>query len=308
MRTKPIIIHSFSIKKTQRRTLFSLTLSTLLFITTAVATRGQQSLVTTTDQLPSTVAPAQSTTSFEEEEFIKPGRPGVANPAEFQKAGVLQLEFGYDANFRASDFRTEQTLPLALRFAATSRLLLELNLDTLKSETDEQGTRMTGIGDTRIGFQVVALKDTAEHPALAFAYYAKLPSASTEKGLGTGRVDHKVVLLLSKKIGETDVDFNGAYLIIGREGESGWVTGGQAALAVSREFENNFGFQAELSGQSKDDVLPPGLYALGALTYKANRRLIFDAGMRFGLNRDAPRVGVFAGMTVGIADLYRRKH
>jgi hypothetical protein len=308
MRTKPIIIHSFSINKTQRRTLFSLTLSTLLFITTAVATRAQQSLVTTTDQLPSTVAPAQSTTSFEEEEFIKPGRPGVANPAEFQKAGVLQLEFGYDANFRASDFRTEQTLPLALRFAATSRLLLELNLDTLKSETDEQGTRMTGSGDTRIGFQVVALKDTAEHPALAFAYYAKLPSASTEKGLGTGRVDHKVVLLLSKKIGETDVDFNGAYLIVGREGESGWVTGGQAALAVSREFENNFGFQAELSGQSKDDVLPPGLYALGALTYKANRRLIFDAGMRFGLNRDAPRVGVFAGMTVGIADLYRRKH
>jgi Putative MetA-pathway of phenol degradation len=306
MRTRPVIIHSFSINKTQRRTLFSLTLSALLFITTAVATRAQQFMPPVTDYLPSTAG--QSATSFEEEEFIKPGRPGVANPAEFQKPGVLQLEFGYDANFRARDFRTEQTLPLALRFAAASRLLLELNFDTLKSETDEQGTRMTGIGDTRIGFQVVALKDTAAHPALAFAYYAKLPSASTEKGLGTGRVDHKIVLLLSRKIGKTDLDFNGAYLIVGREGESGWVTGGQAALAVSREFENNFGLQAELSGQSKEDVQPIGLYALGALTYKANRRLIFDAGMRFGLNRDAPRVGVFAGMTVGIADLYRRKH
>jgi hypothetical protein len=42
----------------------------------------------------------------EEEEFIKPSRPTVANPAEFQKPGVLQVEYGYDANFRGEDFRT----------------------------------------------------------------------------------------------------------------------------------------------------------------------------------------------------------
>lgn len=307
MRPRPAINRSLSINKLEQHTLFSLTLFALIFITTVAATHAQQFAVPATDSLPSTTA-AQSAQPAEEEEFIKPARPGVANPAEFQQPGVLQLEFSYDANFRARDFHTEQTLPLALRFAAASRLLLELNLDILKSETDEEGTRMTGIGDTRIGFQVVALKDTEKHPALAFAYYAKLPTASTEKGLGTGRVDHKIILLLSKKIGKTDVDFNGAYLIVGREGESGWVTGGQAALAVSREFENNFGFQTELSGQTKDDVLPVGVYALGALTYKANRRLVFDAGMRFGLTQDAPRVGVFAGMTVGVADLYRRKH
>ncbi len=272
----------------------------LLLITTAASLRAQQLVAPTTDALPS----AQGS---EEEEFIKPARPGVANPAEIHKAGVLQLEFGYDANFRAGDFRTEQTLPLALRFAAASRLLLEADLDVLNSETDEQGTRMTGIGDTRLGLQIVALKDTEAHPALAFAYYTKLPTASHSKGLGTGRFDHKFILLLSKKIGETDLDFNGAYLIVGREDEPGWVTGGQAAFSVSHEFQNNFGFQAELSGQSKDDVLPRGLYALGALTYKANRRLILDAGMRFGLNEDAPRAGVFAGVTVGVADLYHRK-
>jgi len=50
------------------------------------------------------------------------------------------------------------------------------------------------------------------------------------------------------------------------------------------------------------------LYALGALTYKVNRRFRLDSGMRFGLTDDSPRVGVFAGITVGVADLYRRKH
>lgn len=260
-----------------------------------------------TDALPSS-GPPQQPPGGEEEEYIKPARPGVANPAEPHKPGVLQIEYGYDANFRAEEFRSQQTAPLALRFAATSRLLLEFDLDTVISERAEQdGERMTGIGDTRIGIQAVALKDTEQHPALAFAYYVKLPSASESKGLGTGRFDHKIVTLLSKKVGETDIDFNAAYLIVGREQASGWISGGQAALSIARDFKNNFGLMGELSWQSKDDTQPRGVYALGALTYQASKRLIFDAGMRFGLNSEAPRVGVFVGVTVGAADFYGDK-
>ncbi|HEY0407123.1 MAG TPA: transporter [Pyrinomonadaceae bacterium] len=293
-------------KREQRRRLLSLSLLALLFITTAAArAQAQQFVARTTDSLPEAAEAIEA--ADEDEDFIKPTRPGVTNPAEFQRPGVLQLELGYEGNFRARDVRADQSLPLALRFAATSRLLLEVDLDVLKSQTDEARLRETGIGDTRVGLQIVAIKETEAHPALAFAYYAKLPSASAAKGLGTGRVDHKIVLLLSRKFGETDVDFNGAYLIVGREDAGGWVTGGQAGISVAREYENHFGVEAELSGQSKDDSLPPGLYALGALTYKANRRVVFDTGLRFGLNHDAPRVGVFAGLTIGVADFYRRK-
>ena len=250
-------------------------------------------------------APPQQAGAPEEEEFIKPSRPSLANPAEIQKAGVLQVDYGYDANFRSRELRTEQSAPLALRFAATSRLLVELDLDTFKSETDRE-TRMreTGVGDARIGLQIVALKDTARHPALAFAYYVKLPVASEEKELGTGRYDHKLVFLLSKKVGEVDLDFNGAYLNQGREGEAGRESGGQAAFSFSRDFENNFGFEGELSGQSLDEAQPRGVYALTALTYKVNRRLQLAGGVRYGLTSDAPRVGVFAGMTVGVADFF----
>ena len=261
-------------------------------------------IIPATDTLPAQSAQAGG----EEEEFIKPSRPSVANPAEIQRAGVLQLEYGYDGNFRAAEFRSDQSAPLSLRFAASSRLLLEADLDTIKSQTDETGARRTGIGDTRLGLQVVALKDTERHPALAFAYYVKLPTASEEKELGTGRVDHKVVVLLSKKVGQTDVDFNSALLIVGHEDIADrWVAGGQFALSFDHEFENDFGVQGELSGQSKGDVQPKGLFALGAVTYKVNRRLILDGGVRFGLNADAPRFGVFAGFTVGIADLYKKK-
>lgn len=241
----------------------------------------------------------------EGEEFIKPSRPGVAMSAEFQKPGVLQVEFGYDGNFRAEESRAEHALPLTLRFAATKRVLLEADLDTYKSETDE-GTRerRSGVGDARLGLQLVALEDRPARPALAFAYFVKIPSASEEKDLGTGRFDHKLVGILSKQFGRTDLDFNVSYLLVGAEG-GGWEHGGQGALAVTHEFENDFGFVAELAGQSHDDVQPRGLFALGALTYKVNSRLAFDAGLRFGLNPSAPRVGAFAGLTVGVGDFYR---
>ena len=160
--------------------------------------------------------------------------------------------------------------------------------------------RETGFGDTRVGLQVVALEEAEGRPALAFAYFAKLPTADEAQGLGTGRFDHKLVGLLSKKVGETDVDFNATLLIVGREGEPGWGHGGQGAVSVSRDFKNHFGFEAELSGQSLDDVQPRGLCALGALRYGAGRRVVFDAGARFGLNPEAPRVGLFAGVTVGV--------
>lgn len=58
--------------------------------------------------------------------------------------------------------------------------------------------------------------------------------------------------------GETDMDLNVAYLNVGREDSRRRASEGQAALAFSREFENNFGFEGEVSGQSLDDVQPRG--------------------------------------------------
>jgi hypothetical protein len=110
---------------------------------------------------------------------------------------------------------------------------------------------------------------------------------------------------VSKKFGETDVDFNAAYLNVGREFGDGRVSGGQAALSVSHQFKNNLGVTGEIAGQSEDDVQPKGVFALVAITYKVNKRLQFDAGTRFGLSSRTPRVGVFAGFTVGVGNPFK---
>ncbi|CAN5680574.1 hypothetical protein BH20ACI3_BH20ACI3_11110 [soil metagenome] len=218
---------------------------------------------------------AQQPSSEEDEELIKPTRPGIANPAEFQRPGVLQIEYGYDGNFPGDQFRSQQAAPLTFRFAPVERVLLDFNFDTVISEKNKMRMRQTGVGDTRAGVQFLALKDTEQRPGLAFAFYAKLPTGSSEKHLGTGRADYRVVVLVSKKIGKTDFDFNTAYLNVGREFGGNRASGGQAAFSVAREFENSFGIVGELAGQSEDDVQPKGIFALGAMTHKVSKRLQF---------------------------------
>ena len=250
---------------------------------------------------------AQDQSPPSEPDFIVPSRPTVSNPAEFQKPGVLQLEVGYNANFQAPGVHLQQDMPLALRFAVNRRLLLEFDGDSPSSHT-VGGVRTTGAGDSQLGIQLVLQHEKESRPGFSLAYYIKLPTADSAKGLGTGRVDHNFIALVSKKIGGTTVDFNAASLFSGRTTDNGHALSGQAALAASHNVTRRVGIQGELSGYSRNDAQPGAMLALGAVTYQINRRLVLDSGLRFGLTHDAPRCGLFGGLTFGIGDLYKHRH
>jgi hypothetical protein len=90
-----------------------------------------------------------------------------------------------------------------------ARVMIAINLEAgVFSNIRTPGRRMTGVGDVEPGVQVVTFIETDRRPAVAFAYFPKLPSASAEKGLGSGRTDHRAVLLVSKKLGGFKLDFN----------------------------------------------------------------------------------------------------
>ena len=247
--------------------------------------------------------PAVGANRQQKDNFIVTSRPTVSEPANIQRVGVLQLEFGLDAEFDAKEFRNQQTTPLDLRFAALSRLLLDFQLEVVKSEVDGTDARMTGVGDAIIGLHVVAFKKTG-YPTFAFAYHSKLPTASKEKGLGNGRVDHEALLLMSYQLGGLNLNINAAYLNVARKDSGRRADGGLFSIALSHRFENHFGVFGELAGQSLELSLPRGVYPLGGVTYRVNPRLRFDAGLRFGIGAEAPRVSVVAGVVIGIADLY----
>ena len=244
----------------------------------------------------------------DEPDFIVPARPTVSNPAEFQKPGVLQLEFGYNGNFRSTDFKSQADFPLALRFALNRRILLELDTDSPFTQKDYSNFRQTGAGDTQIGIQAVLQPENKTSPGIALAYYVKLPTASAEKNLGTGRVDHNFIGLFSKKIDKTTIDFNAIYLLAGRTSSDGHVSSGQAAFAVTQAITKKFGLQGEVSGFSRNDEQNGAMFALGVATYQISKRVSFDGGVRFGLTKDAPNYGFVTGITVGVANLYKKHH
>jgi hypothetical protein len=244
--------------------------------------------------------------SDDEQDFVVPARPTFSNPAEFQRPGVLQLEYGYNANFHAPGVSVAQDTPLALRFAASSRFLLELDSDLVISQSLPGGPRATGFGDMQLGIQGVLEHEKESRPGIAVAYYVKLPTASSSKGLGTGRVDHNFVALVSKKFGQNVVDFNAIYLLAGSAIERGRASSAQGAIAFTHNLSRRAGVQGEVSGFSRNDLQPGAVFGLGVATYQVNQRLVFDGGVRFGLTHDAPRAGVVAGLTVGISNLYSK--
>lgn len=242
----------------------------------------------------------------EDDDFIDPTRPSVSESATVQRAGVLQLEYGGDSDFRSPEFHSQQSGSLNLQFAASNRLRLDLDVETFVSQKDRMGARATGVGDVSLGFKAIARERPKERLAIGFSYSIKLPTAGDEEELGSGRVDHNLRLIFNRSLGKTDFVVNFSYLNVGRDDSRRRASGAQAIFTVQRELPKSFGVIGEVYGQSVDDEGPRGLYVLTALTYRVNRRLRLDVGARPGFGRDVPRVGVFAGLTVGVADFYRR--
>jgi hypothetical protein len=262
--------------------------------------------------LAQTADPSPCPSPAPEPDFIVPARPTVSNPAEFQKPGVLQLELGFNRNLHATEDSSPWDFPLALRFAVSRRLLVEFDGDSPFAQ-ESGGMRVTGAGDSQLGVQLVLQHErcASPGPGISFAYYIKVPTANSRRGLGTGRVDHNFIVLLSKtygKNGKLTLDVNGTWLLAGRTSNQGHASSAQAAAALSYQITQRWALQAELSGFGRNDQQSGAMSTLAAVTYQASHRFVIDGGVRAGLTHDAPGLVAFVGMTVGVADLYRHHH
>lgn len=241
----------------------------------------------------------------EDDDLIDPTRPTVLESATVPRPGVLQLEYGMSTYF-ARNADGARTTPLGFRFAPNRRVRLDFDVDPVTSERQPGGRRMIGVGDTSLAFKFIPRTDPERRLAAAFSYSVKLPSASADKGLGSGRTDHNLRLILQRTPGKMDLVFNASYLNVGRDDSNRRASGAQAVIAVGRELPRGLGVVGEAYGQTVDEPAGRrGAYTQGVVTYKVNQRLRFDTGVRFGLGGDTQRVGVVAGIVVGVADLYR---
>src|ERR1044071_4768091 len=110
--------------------------------------------------------------------------------------------------------------PALLIFAACVAAAAQSQADS--KDADEPDfivpARPTASNPAEFRAQAVVRREDAHGPGFALAYYLKLPTAGAREGLGTGRFDHYLLALLSKKTVDkkTTLDFNAVYLNAGR--------------------------------------------------------------------------------------------
>src|SRR5207253_2025932 len=195
-----------------------------------------------------------------------PNRPTVADPADITQYGVLELETGWDRSWPLPD-EVQSSFGGLLKFGILCDVELRWNSTFLLSQSAATGVQR-GFGDNWLGPQVRIYRQTSRVPTLAVSYAYKLPSASFQKGLGTGQVDHALTFLASKDLMSFHFDFNVTHFLIGNSGPTGFVS------------------------------------SLWALTYQVTPRLVVDGGFEGGLSSGGPHWRVFAGVTYAIANLY----
>ena len=238
-----------------------------------------------------------------------PNRPTVSNPAHVTQYGVLELEYGWDHLWPGEGVQ-QTSFGGLLKFGALCDIEFRWNTTSFLSQTDTNGTHHT-FGDNWLGTEVRFHRQTAQLPTMSFGYALKIPSASTEGGLGTGRVDHSFTFGASENVAHFNFDFNITQFLIGRPTASGFDENQLLALAFSHVIHGGLQFAGEFYGETQLNKTTAGFASsLWALTYTVVPRLVIDGGFEAGLTSGGPHRHAFVGATYSIANLYpgwRRK-
>lgn len=238
-----------------------------------------------------------------------PNRPTVSNPADITQYGVLELEYGWDQPWTEEGVQAKSVGGL-VKFGLICDVELRWGNTSFLSLTDGSGTHQS-FGDNWIGSQIRFYRQTKQVPTLAFSYAIKIPSATAEYGLGTGRVDHQFTFLAAKDIAHFHFDFNISEFLIGCPNASGFDHNQELNLAFSHFIYRGLQITGEVYGDSRLNQSSPAFAStLWAMTYTVVPRLVIDGGVESGLTSGGPHPHAFVGATYSIANLYpgwRRK-
>lgn len=226
----------------------------------------------------------------------------MSNPAHVTQFGVLELEYGLDRIWPEEG--TRQTSANGLfKFGLLCDIELRWNTTSFLSQTDATGTH-SSFGDNWLGTEIRFHRQSKWLPTMAASYSGKIPSATTENGLGSGRVDHSFTFGASEAVTHFTLDFNFTQFLIGRS-PAGFDQNQQMALAFSHVIYKRLQFAGEFYGQTQLNGSIPGFASsLWALTYSVSPRFVIDGGFEAGLTAGGPHRHAFFGATYSIANLY----
>jgi hypothetical protein len=244
-----------------------------------------------------TLGPTITTTTVDPNKpkpLCDPNEPGTC-------PGNFTLIYGFTANARprrSSGTAQTQQLGYAFQFYVTRRLWFEIDNDNVVARKVEGTERETGFGDVTVnaGYDLVLEKGST--PAFSLVYAAKLPSASTSKGIGTGEIDHLFLGVIGKTLGKgerTYVELDVGDYLSGRTEDGGYDHGITATGILVQTLDKNkkYKLRSQLNGFFPTSKSSGELYTLNYIQYKLNDHVALRFGGRIGLTANSPRYGLY---------------
>lgn len=231
------------------------------------------------------ILPAQA-----DEPAATPYRPTVSNPAQLPVPGWLEIEAGVQHS-REPDGR-QQSLPYLLKLAFTDRCGILLGGDAYLSAPDDSGAPQNGVGDTSLTLK--GALPVSKATMLGLELGSTL--ASSAGVIGNTQADYTINGILSTDLASYHLDLNLNATRLGDPAGVARAQGGWAA-SLSRGFGERLNGAAEFSGTVQGHAAPTARF-LTAMSYSQTRRVVWDAGASWGLNRQSEDWALFAGVTL----------
>lgn len=230
-------------------------------------------------------------------------RPDTTESPYSVPAGMFQIEasfFDYsrDANkgIGSADQWIYGQINFKIGITHDSDLQVIVNSHAIAGESERgDSTRTTGFGDITVRYKQNLWGNDSGTTAFALMPYLTIPThTDVSDEAWAGGLIMPLSISLSDRVslglmGEVDLvpdaETNGYDLE--------WLH--SATLGIS--LTEKFGMYLELVGIAGQDADYQALFDTG-LTFAVTGSLVFDAGVRLGMNRAAPDFGVFTGMSV----------
>jgi hypothetical protein len=234
---------------------------------------------------------------------IEPDRPDLTNGAHLVATGVVQFEVGAIDTRRANGHIVGS--PLTVRIGVSDWFEARAGFEGLLHAVDADGLTATGPGNIQVAAKIRLLRESDGRARVSLSPQLTVPTASAEKGLGSGHRDVVVTELAGVDLGRVArVDINYAIGSIG--GGGGEPRFAQqflsASLGASAGHWNPY---FEMFRISRDHAEGSSIVSMNTgMLYTIAPRLIVDGGVIFGLSADAPPFALFGGFSTAIGGLH----
>jgi Putative MetA-pathway of phenol degradation len=236
-------------------------------------------------------------------EGIEPDRPDVTNGTHIVDIGLLQIEIGGIYSRVTPVLRSAGT-PVTARVGLADWLEARIGSDGLLTQNNS-GATVRGVGNLQIGAKLRLWAEPGGLPVLSVLPTINVPTASAEKGLGSGTADYTFVVLTGRDLGRHGhVDVNYGIGALGAGDGQPHFLQHLVSVSASAAVSDNWNPYAETFWLSRDDPDGDAVAGIDAgAIYELGARYALDGGVQFGITTGAPAFAAFGGVSIIVGEI-----